>query len=192
MDVLPAETATQMETAFAELREIENQLAESTDKATSEVALKEEATKAMSAVRRIGTALGYRRWDSGENMVRMFQLSRALPADAINGASLVQCLQDYSRENYVWEDPEESNNRVSVSVLRLIFRLPDSESIEEATAARLTVWQTRCKSIGAVHNALFPGDHCVVELRDKSGATVSRSEPIGPPYPEVVAQRQAK
>lgn len=190
MDILPAETVEAMERAFAKLRDIADELDDG-DGGISDELLDEAATTAMAAVRRIGLSLGYRRWDSGETMVRMFQLSRALPSDAISDAELVQCLQDYSRENYVWEDPEESNNRVSVSVLRLVFRLSDSEPIEEAIPAKFREWDARIALIGAVHNALFPGEHCIVELRDRSGATVSRSEPIGPPYAEVMAQYDA-
>lgn len=190
MEVLPRDVAERMEASFAELREIRSRLAD--DDRDNKIAAEttdELGRKAMAAVRRIGAALGYRRWESGETMVKMLQLKQALPADEVDGAELVQATDEFGSETYVWENPDESDNRVRVSALRLVFRLAPTESIENVTPAKLAEWRTRSQRIGAVFNALFPGEHCIVEFRDHSAAMVSRIGPIGPSYAEVVAKR---
>jgi hypothetical protein len=190
--ILPAEIADRMEEAFAELREIRSQLAEydRPNEVPGDVA-DELGPRAMAAVRRLGAALGYRRWDSGETMVQMLQLDNVLQTADMGGAELVQAVGECGSDCCVWEDPEESDKKIRVGVLRLVFRLPVHESIENTTPATLGEWRRRSKAIAAVHNALFPGHHCIIEFRDYTAATVLRSEPIGPSYAEVVAKREA-
>jgi hypothetical protein len=192
MAILRGEVAERMEASFAELREIRARLADYAS--PDEIAVEttdELGRKAMAAVRRLGAALGYRRWDSGETMVKMLQLTRVLPPADIDGAELVQAVNEFGTDCYVWENPKQSNNRVLVGALRLVFRLATSESIDCVTPQRLEKWRTMSQRIAAVHNALFPGDHCIVEFRDQTAATLTRSEPIGPSYSEVVAKREA-
>lgn len=191
--ILRGEVAERMEEAFAELRGIHGRLAENGGtEGLSTGAVDELGQRAMVAVRQLGAALGSRRWDSGETMVRMMQLAQVLRSSEIDGAELVQAINERGGDCFVWENPQESNNKVRVPALRLIFQLASSESIEGATPAKLTEWRLRSLRIAAVHNALFPGDHCIVEFRDHSAATLTRSKPIGPSYAEVVAKRNER
>jgi hypothetical protein len=192
MVLLLHEVADRVEDAIAELCEVRSQLAnyDSPTEIAAET-VDELGRKAMAAVRRLGAALGYRRWDSGETMVKMLQFTQALPPTKIGGAELVQSVNEFGNDCYVWENPEESNNRIRVGALRLVFRLAPSESIDHATPQKLAEWRTMSQQIAAVHNALFPGEHCIVEFRDHTAATLSRTEPIGPSYADVVAQREA-
>ena len=125
-------------------------------------------------------------------MVKMLHLGKVLPADDIHGTKLVQAMNELGSDCEVWENSEESDSRVRVTALRLVFLLADSESIENATPEKLDELRKRSEQIAAVHIALFPGEHCIVEFRDHTAATLTRSEPIGPSYAEVVASRSKR
>jgi len=190
--ILPREIADRMEASFAELREIRSRLADfGGPNEIGAQATDEFGRRAMAAIRRLGAAMGYRRWDSGETMVMMLQLSKALLAAGIEEFELVQAVNHFGSDCCVWEDSEESSNKVCVGALRLVFRLAGSKLVETATPGKLAQWRAMSRQIAAVHNALFPDDHCIVEFRDHTAATLMRSQPIGPSYAEVVAKREA-